>query len=61
VVNEQARQIARHWQREIEEQIRRAEAHDQAPKPWRTVSWLTLWLLWLVLLFAFIVLINPRG
>ncbi len=41
------RQIIRQWNREIDAQ-RRDEAERQADRgPWRAVSWLALWFLWL--------------
>jgi ABC-type Fe3+ transport system permease subunit len=60
-VSERAKHLARQWNREIEDASRATEARDRAPQPWRTVSWIALWLLWLVVLVAFVVRTNPLG
>ena len=49
-----SKRIARQWNREIEEEIRRKAAGDQVDGPWKGVVWGALWLLWLALLVALI-------
>ncbi|HEX5318766.1 MAG TPA: hypothetical protein VFW46_06390 [Stellaceae bacterium] len=53
-----SRQFVRQWNREIEEQ-RRREGERRGPQPWRIVSWLALWLLWLVGLVLLLQLFRP--
>jgi hypothetical protein len=60
-VSERGKDIARRWVREIDDEVRRVEARDRAPQPWRAVSWLALWLLWLALLVALVIRANPLG
>ena len=52
--------IARQWKREIDDEIRRAE-RDTDRGPWRTVSWLALWLLWLAFLALLLGPMHPLG
>ena len=49
--------IARRWNREIEDEIRRETARRGKSGPWRAVTWGVLWLLWLALLAA--ALVHP--
>ncbi|MGE5269283.1 MAG: hypothetical protein ACM3JG_06365 [Thiohalocapsa sp.] len=42
--------IARQWNREIEDEIRRTAQREAAARSWRAVTWGALWLLWLALL-----------
>ena len=42
--------IARQWNREIEDEIRREAARAAGAGRWKAVSWAGLWLLWLALL-----------
>ena len=53
-MSERARHIARQWASEIDDDLRRAAERARAPQPWRTVSWIALWLLWLLLLVLLI-------
>ncbi|HEY8871457.1 MAG TPA: hypothetical protein VIM52_00390 [Stellaceae bacterium] len=46
------KRIIRQWDREIEDEIRSAAAHNAASGPWKGVVWGALWLLWLGLLVA---------
>ena len=46
------KRIIRQWDREIEDEIRRAAARNAANGPWKGVVWGALWLLWLGLLVA---------
>ena len=52
VAESDSKRIIRSWNREIEDETRRAAARDGAGRPWKAVGWTALWLLWLVLLFA---------
>jgi len=52
------RQIVRRWNREIDDDRRREGGHRDAG-PWRIVSWLALWLLWLGALVLLVELIRP--
>jgi hypothetical protein len=50
-----SKRIIRQWDREIDDEIHRRTAFDDAGGRWKLVSWAALWLLWLallVLLFA---------
>ncbi|HTV91032.1 MAG TPA: hypothetical protein VME41_18615 [Stellaceae bacterium] len=58
-MSERGRDIARRWKREIDEEIRRAAAHDRGSGRWRAVPWIALWVVWLVLLLALVVRVNP--
>lgn len=53
-----SKRIIRRWNREIEDETRRAAAHTKASGPWRAVAWTALWLLWLALLFALLAPLN---
>ena len=46
------KRIIRQWDREIEDEIRRAAARNTANGRWKGVVWGALWLLWLGLLVA---------
>ena len=52
------RKIIRQWDREIEDQHRREQV-DRDDGPWRIVSWVALWLLWLAALVLIVELIKP--
>jgi hypothetical protein len=60
-MSERGKHIARRWQREIDDEIRRAAASGREAGRWRAVPWLALWLLWLALLLALIARVNPLG
>jgi hypothetical protein len=51
-----SKRIARQWDREIEDEIRR-----EASGPWKAVGWAGLWVLWLALLVALIVRTRALG
>jgi hypothetical protein len=46
--------IARQWNREIEDELRREAARPDARGPWKAVAWTALWVLWLALLVALV-------
>ena len=52
VTEQHSKRIARQWDREIEDEIQRAAAHNAASGPWKGVVWGALWVLWLGLLVA---------
>ena len=52
VSDHDSKRIIRQWDREIEDQQRRAAAGDHADGRWRGVVWGALWVLWLGLLIA---------
>jgi len=54
VTQRDSERIARQWNREIEDEIRRAAERDAAAGRWKPVTWGVLWLLWLALLAALI-------
>jgi hypothetical protein len=60
-VSERGKDIARQWQREIDDEIGRTATREHAAGPWRAVPWIALWLLWLVLTLALVARINPLG
>lgn len=47
-----SKRIIRSWNREIEDENRRAAAREAAGGAWKAVIWTALWLLWLALLVA---------
>ena len=49
------------WNREIEDEIRRAAASDAAGRPWKAVVWTSLWVLWLLLLVAVLGHVKSLG
>ena len=49
-----SKRIARQWNREIEDEIRHAAERDAAARRWKSVTWVALWLLWLLLLVALV-------
>ncbi|MGH7092141.1 MAG: hypothetical protein ACREFB_01230 [Stellaceae bacterium] len=54
------RHIIRQWDREIQEQQRRDAERESAQRgPWRFVSGLVLWFLWLGVLVTIVALIRP--
>lgn len=60
VTRHDSERIARQWQREIDDEIRRGE-RATADGPWRAVSWIALWLLWLVFLALLLGQIRSLG
>ncbi len=56
-----SKRIIRQWDREIEDEIRRAAARNAAGGPWRAIVWATLWLLWLGLLVLLIGQVKRLG
>jgi hypothetical protein len=54
----ESERIARQWNREIDDEIRRETARDPGDGPWKGVAWCALWLLWLALLVALILHIQ---
>lgn len=58
---ERSKRIIRQWDREIEDETRRAAARGRAGGPWRAVSWTALWLLWLALLLALVARVRGLG
>jgi hypothetical protein len=60
VTEHDSKAIIREWDREIDAEIRRA-AERNAPGPWRIVSWVALWTVWLLLLAALITHGRPLG
>ena len=56
------RHIIRQWDREIQEQHRRDAEREAAQRgPWRVVSGLALWLLWLGVLMLIVGLLRPAS
>ena len=56
-----SKRIARQWDREIEDEIRREAARQDAGGPWKAEAWAGLWLLWLALLVALVGHIKSLG
>jgi hypothetical protein len=56
-----SKDIARQWQREIDDERRRAAAAWRGSGPWRAVPWTLLWLVWLALTLALVARVNPLG
>jgi hypothetical protein len=54
VTQRDSKRIARQWNREIEDEIRREAVRNAAGGPWKAVVWGALWVLWLGLLLALI-------
>ncbi|HEX3881656.1 MAG TPA: hypothetical protein VHW66_03295 [Stellaceae bacterium] len=52
------RRILRQWDREVDDE-RRREAPRPDTGPWRIVSWLALWFLWLAVLALIVAMIRP--
>jgi len=52
VTGPDSKQIARQWNREIADDMRREAELNAQPKRWRAVIWSVLWVGWLVLLIA---------
>jgi hypothetical protein len=50
VTDHDSKAIARRWNRQIEDELRRDAARRAERRPWRTVIWGVLWLVWLALL-----------
>jgi hypothetical protein len=62
VTERDSKQIVRQWNREIEDEIRRAAAQDsEADGPWKAVTWTVLWVLWLALLVLLFVHVKSLG
>lgn len=56
VTERDSERIVRQWNREIEDEARRAEARERANNgPWKAVTWTALWVVWLGLLVALFV------
>jgi hypothetical protein len=55
------KRIIRQWDREIEDEIRRAAARDAAKGPWKAVVWGALWVLWLGVLVALLAYTRVLG
>ena len=54
-----SKRIARQWNREIEDELRREAAEREAAGgPWKAVVWTVIWLVWLGLLLAALVQIK---
>ena len=53
--------IARQWNREIEDEIRREAARNAGDGRWKSVTWAALWVFWLVLLAALVGHIRSLG
>jgi hypothetical protein len=46
-----SKRIIRQWDRDIEAELRREAAARKAEEgPWRAVTWIALWMLWLLVL-----------
>ena len=60
-MQQDSKRIARQWNREIEDEIRRDAARDEEGGPWKAVTWGALWLLWLSLLVALVGQIKSLG
>ena len=54
VSDRDSRDIVRHWNREIDAEIRRrdAAARREREGPWKAVAWTALWLAWVALLIV---------
>ena len=52
VSDHDSKRIIRQWDREIEDEHRRAAARDRGEGRWKGVVWGALWVLWLGLLIA---------
>jgi hypothetical protein len=50
VTESDSKSIARRWNREIEDELRRNAARQEGRGPWRSVVWGVLWVFWLALL-----------
>jgi hypothetical protein len=61
VMQRDSQRIARQWNREIEDEVRRDAARDVAEGRWKAVTWTGLWLLWLLLLVALVSNIRALG
>ena len=61
VTTRDSKRIARQWDREIEDEIRREAARQDAGFPWKAVTWAGLWVLWLALLVALVGHIKSLG
>ena len=61
VSDNDSRRIIRQWNLEIEDELRRAAARDQAGGRWKGVVWGALWVLWLALLVALLAHVRSLG
>jgi len=61
VAERDRKRIIRQWNREIEDEIRREAARNNAAGPWKAVAWAGLWMLWLALLVALVVHVKSLG
>ena len=58
VTQRDSERIARQWNREIEDEIRREAERSAGARRWKAVSWAAMWLLWLALLAALLAHIH---
>jgi len=56
-----SKRIIRQWDREIDDEQRRAAERARAGRAWRYVSWAALWVLWLFLLAALVIHSGSLG
>ncbi len=61
VTEHHSKRLARQWDREIEDEIRREAARNAAGGPWKAVVWGALWVFWLGLLLALVVHTKALG
>jgi hypothetical protein len=61
VTEQHSKRIARQWDREIEDEIRREAARNAARGPWKAVAWGALWVLWLAVLAVLIAHTKALG
>jgi hypothetical protein len=61
VTEHDSKRLARQWNREIEDEIRREAARNVASGPWKAVVWGALWVLWLGLLLALVAHTKTLG
>lgn len=46
----ESQRIIRQWDREIDDELRRAGARNRDGGVWRALPWLALWMIWLLVL-----------
>jgi len=61
VAQRDSKSIARRWNREIEDEIRRLAEARADRGPWRTAVWTVLWIVWICLLAAAFVHLKSFG
>ena len=61
VTQHDSKHIARQWNREIDDEIRREAARTGNAGPWKAVVWGVLWVLWLASLALLIAHIRALG